>query len=96
MASDERQEVRRRLRVTGAVQGVGFRAGCARAAEHAGVAGWVRNRADGSVEAVVEGDLGAVDRVEAWCRAGPRGGRVDHVEVVAEDPTGEAGFTIRG
>lgn len=88
--------VRRRLRIEGAVQGVGFRVGCARAAEQAGVAGWVRNAADGTVEAALEGPPDAVDDVVAWCRTGPRAGRIDHVEVAEEQPTGEAGFAVRG
>ena len=88
--------VRRRLRVEGAVQGVGFRAGCAQAAERAGAAGWVRNLPDGAVEAEVEGSVEAVEAVVAWCRAGPRAGRVDRVEVTELDALGEVGFAVRG
>ncbi|WCO67510.1 acylphosphatase [Iamia majanohamensis] len=93
--TDQDSTVRRRLRVEGVVQGVGFRAGCARAAERAGTGGWVRNLADGAVEAEVEGDPGAVDAVLAWCRTGPRAGRVDRVEVTELDPVGAADFTVR-
>ncbi len=93
---EEGATVRRRLRVEGVVQGVFFRDGCARAATQAGAAGWVRNRPDGSVEAVVEGRPAAVDQVVAWCRVGPRAARVDRVEVTDEAPTGEVGFSVEG
>ncbi len=96
MSGDDEPVVRRTLRIEGAVQGVGFRAGCARAAERAGVSGLVRNLADGAVEAVVEGRPDAVETVVAWCRSGPRAGRVDRAEVTDEEPTGEAGFSIEG
>ena len=80
----------------GSVQGVFFRESCRRQAEAAGVAGWVRNRADGAVEAVFEGRTDAVDAVVAWCGAGPRYGHVESVEVSNEDPVGSSGFEIRG
>lgn len=62
------------------MQGVGYRDALRREAERAGVTGWVRNRIDGSVEAVVQGDALAVERVIAWARRGPRLARVDAVE----------------
>jgi acylphosphatase len=85
-------EVRRRVVVSGRVQGVFFRASCTRAARAEGVTGWVRNRSDGTVEAVFEGPEGAVQRMVAWCADGPPEARVTGVEVVEEDPTGEVGF----
>jgi acylphosphatase len=87
--------VRRRVLVAGRVQGVWFRESCRDQAQAAGVAGWVRNLADGRVEVVLEGPPGAVDEVLAWCRLGPRRGRVDGVEVVDEAPVGEQGFRVR-
>lgn len=86
--------VRRRVVVTGRVQGVWFRESCRREAEAAGVRGSVRNRADGSVEAALEGDRGAVERVLAWMHHGPPRARVDQVRVVAEVPVGEQGFRV--
>ena len=59
------------------------------------VSGWVRNRPDGAVEAVLEGERDAVERLVEVCREGPRGARVDWVDVVAEEPEGLTGFEIR-
>jgi acylphosphatase len=87
--------VRRRIVVRGMVQGVGFRYGLARRAESGGVTGWVRNRSDGAVEAVLEGPPEAVEGVIEWCRHGPRGARVDEVAVVDEQPVGESRFAVR-
>jgi acylphosphatase len=81
--------------VSGGVQGVGFRISTARAANSRGLAGWVRNRADGTVEAVFEGDREAVDSLVRWCTQGPRGAHVDGVEVTEEEPEGLRGFAIR-
>lgn len=88
---------RRRVRVfvSGLVQGVWFREGCRKEALANGVAGWVRNLADGRVEACLEGGPDAVDRVVAWCREGPLRAQVTGVEVVEEDPVGEVGFRVR-
>ncbi len=72
-----------------------FRESCRTAALEAGVTGWVRNRADGSVEAVLEGPPAAVERVVAWCREGPPGARVDGFAVLGEPPIGEVGFRVR-
>ena len=88
--------VRRRVRVWGAVHGVFFRASCAREAERRGVAGWVRNVPDGTVEAVFEGEPAAVEALTAWCRRGPDAARVDGVEVADEPPEGLQGFRITG
>lgn len=88
--------IRRRVVVHGFVQGVGFRLSLARTAGSRGVAGWVRNRADGSVEAVLEGEPPAVESLVRWCGDGPRGAEVSEVEVIAEEPEGLGGFTVRG
>jgi acylphosphatase len=87
--------VRRRVVVRGHVQGVFFRDSVRRLAERYGVAGWVGNRRDGAVEAVFEGDADAVERLVRFCREGPRGARVDGVEVTDEEPEGERGFSVR-
>jgi acylphosphatase len=86
--------VRRRVVVRGFVQGVFFRDTIRRRAEARGVAGWVRNNPDGTVEAVFEGDPDAVDRLVAFSREGPAGARVDRVEVADEQPEGLSGFRI--
>jgi acylphosphatase len=87
--------VRYRVVVTGRVQGVWYRESCRREATAAGVAGWVRNSSDGTVEAVLEGDQAAVDRVVAWMRTGPRHAVVTGIDVRVETPAGERGFTVR-
>jgi acylphosphatase len=92
---DGRLVIRRRVVVHGRVQGVFFRETTRRAAELRGVAGWVRNRPDGTVEAVLEGDEEAVARVLALVRAGPRGAVVERVDVIEEDVQGERGFHVR-
>lgn len=78
--------VRRRFVITGRVQGVGFRYFTHDAALREGVGGWVRNLPDGSVEVEVEGEVTAVDRVEASLRRGPSSARVDHVTVDEQTP----------
>jgi acylphosphatase len=87
--------VRRRVVVRGRVQGVWFRDTVRREAAAARVAGWVRNRPDGAVEAALEGPPAAVDRVITVCRRGPPRAQVDGVEVIEEVPEGLAGFSIR-
>jgi acylphosphatase len=87
--------VRRRVLVAGRVQGVFFRDTCRSEARRAGVSGWVRNRRDGRVEAVFEGDEEAVEHLVDWCGHGPPGAGVEQVEVSDEEPTGESGFSIR-
>jgi acylphosphatase len=71
----------RRLVIRGRVQGVGFRYAMLEAAASRGVTGWVRNRRDGSVEALVQGEADELDAVVAWCRRGPPAARVLDVEV---------------
>jgi len=73
--------VTRHLAVHGRVQGVGYRYAMVRAAQRFGVTGWVRNRVDGTVEAVVQGPPAAVESIVAWARAGPDAAIVDRVEV---------------
>lgn len=85
---------RRRVVVHGFVQGVYFRDTLRRQALRDGVSGWVRNTRDGTVEAVFEGAEDAVARLLSLCREGPRGARVDRVEVFAEDVEGLRGFRI--
>jgi acylphosphatase len=80
--------IARRLLVSGRVQGVGFRYFTYDAALREGIAGWVRNLADGRVEAFLEGEIEAVTRVERLVRQGPRGSRVDSVDVESEPPGG--------
>jgi len=80
--------------VTGRVQGVFFRASCAREARAHGVAGWVRNASDGRVEAVFEGSDAAVEAMVEWCRTGPAHARVDAIEVEREAPAGDEGFHV--
>ena len=84
--------IRRRVIVHGFVQGVFFRDTVRRRAVAANVAGWVRNNRDGTVEAVFEGEKDAVERLVAVCREGPRGARVDRVDVTPEEPEGLTGF----
>jgi acylphosphatase len=87
--------LRRRVVVQGHVQGVFFRETARRRALAAGVAGWVRNAPDGSVEAVFEGEAEAVERLLAFAREGPRGARVDWVDITNEEPEGISGFEVR-
>jgi acylphosphatase len=58
------------------------------------VAGWARNNRDGTLEAVLEGEPEAVEAVVRFCREGPRGAAVEHVDISEEEPEGEAGFAI--
>ena len=80
--------------VHGFVQGVFFRDTVRRRAEAAGVAGWVLNKRDGTVEAVFEGDPEEVERLVGFCRRGPRGAQVERIEVFDEPPEGLRGFEI--
>jgi len=83
------ERVRRRVLVSGMVQGVNFRANTRSAARRIGITGGVRNLPDGRVEAVIEGDPQSVEAMLAWLRKGPTFSRVDHVEVREEIHTGE-------
>ncbi|NIK60031.1 acylphosphatase [Kribbella shirazensis] len=86
--------IARRVVVHGQVQGVFFRAECRRAAHEAGVAGWVRNLPDGTVEAFFEGPDESVARMVDWAQHGPPHAAVDRVEVTDEPPAGRTGFAI--
>jgi acylphosphatase len=86
---------RKRVHISGRVQNVWFRDSCAREAERLGVAGWVRNLADGRVEAVFEGEPAAVEGMVGWCHEGPPRAKVSRVDVREEMPTSEHGFSIR-
>jgi acylphosphatase len=84
-----------RVVVSGRVQGVWFRDSCRDEARALRVTGFVRNRADGSVEAEFEGPEAAVDRMVAWCRRGPTRARVDAVNTERIASVGEPGFRVR-
>jgi acylphosphatase len=86
--------VAKHLKISGRVQGVGFRYSMREEAERLGVTGWVRNRRDGTVEAVVDGTTDAVDAILAWARRGPRGAQVTDVQV-AEIPESFERFEMR-
>jgi acylphosphatase len=88
----------KRVRVvaSGRVQGVFFRASCARLARGLGLAGYVCNLPDGGVEAAFEGADAAVDEMVAWSREGPDLANVDRLDVVTEEPLGETGFRVTG
>jgi acylphosphatase len=83
------------VEIAGRVQGVGFRYSVQRRAREAGVAGWVRNREDGTVEAALEGDDEAVERVVELCRRGPAGAEVADVSVSEREAEGAEGFEVR-
>ena len=86
---------RAHVAVHGAVQGVFFRVETRDRSRSLGVGGWVRNTPDGSVEAVFEGEDERVKSMVSWCSRGPRGARVDEVDVTWAEPRGEDGFSIR-
>ena len=78
----------KQLRITGRVQGVGFRYSMAEEARRLGVTGWVRNRPDGTVEAVVDGAPDAVSAMLVWAHRGPPGARVSEVETAEVEASG--------
>jgi acylphosphatase len=91
---DDLEVIRMRVLVSGAVQGVFFRATCASRARGAGLGGFVRNLADGRVEAAFEGPRDDVEALVSWCRAGPPGANVEDVQLVDEKPAGDRGFRV--
>lgn len=89
-------EVARHLNIDGRVQGVFFRASSRERAQEAGVAGWVKNRRDGTVELWMEGDEEAVAALESWVRdGGPPSARVERIDAEDVKPEGLDTFTIR-
>jgi acylphosphatase len=84
--------IRRHVIVSGRVQGVFFRETIRHLAEQEGVAGWIRNRADGTVEAVFEGEPEAVERLVDACRSGPPMAEVADIQVSDEEPESSSGF----
>jgi acylphosphatase len=86
----------RHVFIHGHVQGVWYRGWAVDTARALGLAGWVRNRRDGTVEAVVEGDEGAVERFLALAREGPPAASVERIEVREEEPAALSGFAQRG
>jgi acylphosphatase len=87
--------VARRYLIGGRVQGVGFRFYTEDAAEREGIQGWVRNLPDGAVEVAAEGDAESMTRFEQAIRQGPRGARVERVDIHDDLPGGYHGFTVR-
>lgn len=81
--------------IAGRVQGVFFRDSTEKRAQSEGLAGWVRNRDDDTVEAVFEGEAHAVERMVGFCREGPDLAQVRDVEVTEEEPEGLGGFEVR-
>jgi acylphosphatase len=87
--------VRARVVVRGRVQGVWFREHCRREADRLGVAGWVRNCENGTVEVIAEGAAGPVAQLVAWCRIGSPAASVDGIDVFEEPAAGISGFVVR-
>ena len=88
--------IRVAIRIEGVVQGVYYRYATQQRAEALGVNGWVRNRADGSVDCLVEGERAAVEALIRWCHQGPPGARVEKVTTQEEEYKGDLkGFSIR-
>jgi acylphosphatase len=95
-AESAKEKVCAHLRIAGRVQGVSYRYSMVREAQNLGIRGWVRNRDDGSVEAVAEGTRANLEALIGWSRQGPPGARVDKVEVQWETPDQSfSGFTVR-
>jgi acylphosphatase len=84
-----------RLRIEGSVQGIGYRFFAVDEARKLGLDGWIRNRSDGSVEALVSGPTKAVEAFVATCMRGPPGARVSNVDMHTADPPAERGFRTR-
>ncbi|MEH3116856.1 MAG: acylphosphatase [Methylorubrum populi] len=93
MSTDPTKAIRAVIR--GRVQGVSYRAWTKKRADSHGVAGWVRNRPDRTVEALFSGPAEAVDALLAECRRGPFAARVDGIDVTEAEPAPGAGFEIR-
>lgn len=92
---DDGQRLRRRVTIRGRVQGVFFRDSAREQAQAHGVSGWVANRPDGSVEAVLEGTRDGIDGVLRFLKSGPPRANVETVDVSEEAPEGLSGFEVR-
>jgi acylphosphatase len=93
--SDETEITTLRLRIEGFVQAVGFRYFAMEEARKLGIYGWIRNRSDGSVEALASGSTKSVEAFVAVCMRGPPGARVKNVDLHPADPPAERGFHRR-
>lgn len=93
--SDDSDITTMRLMIVGRVQGVGFRAFAMREAQALGLKGWVRNRADGSVEAVAMGATQAIKDFVGKCTRGPAAARVAHIDLESVEPPEETGFVSK-
>ena len=87
--------IAKRLVVHGRVQGVGFRYATSQEAKRLGLAGWVRNRQDGSVEILIEGNADAIDEMVDWASHGPEAADVTRLDINAAQPEDNAGFEER-
>ncbi len=87
--NSQKTESRAHIIVSGIVQGVFFRAKTKEAADRLKVSGWVKNKMDGTVEIIAEGDKDSVDRLIQWCRQGPRGALVEDLKLTREEYRGE-------
>ncbi|PWC03614.1 acylphosphatase [Agromyces badenianii] len=86
--------IRRHVVVRGMVQGVGFRYSARLEAARLGIGGWVRNSADGTVEAEIEGDEASVEAMLAWLASGPPESIVEGMDVAEREPVGEGAFDV--
>ncbi len=93
--SKEQELTTLRLRIEGTVQAVGFRHFATVEARKLGLDGWIRNRSDGTVEALASGETRAVEAFVALCMRGPPGGKVTNVDLHAAEPPSERGFRSR-
>ena len=94
LPDDRASSQRVHVRISGRVQGVFFRDATRQKARQLGLAGWVSNMADSRVEAVFEGDPGAVEEAVRWCGEGPEQAAVEDVDASHEEPRGESGFEV--
>ena len=86
--------IAKRLLIQGRVHGVGYRNWMVDKARELGISGWVRNRVDGSVEALISGDVAAVEELSRLCRRGPRLAEVSSITEDLSEPPGETGFYL--
>jgi acylphosphatase len=86
--------IAKRLLIQGRVQGVGYRVWMVDKAHELGISGWVRNRADGAVEALIAGDVAAVEELSRLCRRGPRLAEVSSITEDLAEPPAESGFYL--